>query len=127
MRLDNSAGERIIGITGGEDRALLRSNPSARTDAGITAEGDSMRCFPPPVLGKDPGHKAANLGVWGGAPIQEMVLLPRGRVTYVKIIGRQCGQRDLVLWTADFTDFFAAAIPPDELLLALLPDLSEVY
>jgi hypothetical protein len=73
IMLDNSVGESIIKVVGGEDRALLRSNPSARTDAGIAAGGYSVNCLPPPVRSNDPGHKAANLGVWGGAPIQKTV------------------------------------------------------
>jgi len=73
IMLDNSVGESIIEVVGGEDTALLRSNPSARTDAGIAAEGYSLKCLPPPVRSNDPGHKAANLGVWGGAPIQKTV------------------------------------------------------
>jgi len=73
IMLDNSVGESIIEVVGGEDKALLRSNPSARTDAGIAAEGYSLKCLPPPVRSNDPGHKAANLGVWGGAPIQKTV------------------------------------------------------
>jgi len=87
MSLDNLASERIIGITGGEDRALLRSNPSAHTDAGIKAEGSLISRFPPPASGKDPGHKAANLGVWGRAPCQEFRVFALGWVTYVKIAG----------------------------------------
>jgi hypothetical protein len=68
--LDTTVGERIIKTVGGEDRALLRSNPSARTDAGMAAEGYYVNRLPPPVRSNDPGHKALNLGVWGGAPIQ---------------------------------------------------------
>ena len=85
MSLDKLEGERIIGITGGEGRALLRSNPSAHTDAGIKAEGAFIGRFPPPASGIDPGHKAANLGVWGRAPCQKFRTLALGWVTYVKI------------------------------------------
>jgi len=85
MRLDKMTSERIIGITGEEDRALLRSNPSAHTDAGIKAESVAKGCFPPPASGKDPGPKAANLGVWGRAPCEEFRALALGWVTYVKI------------------------------------------
>jgi len=85
MILDNSATKSIIETAGGEDRALLRSNPSARTGAGITAEGTFISRFPPPASGIDPGHKAANLGVWGRAPCQKSRDLALRRVTYVKI------------------------------------------
>jgi hypothetical protein len=53
-------------VVGREDRALLRSNPSARSDAGTWA-GASARQG---LLSPSPcsGSEALNLGVWGRAP-----------------------------------------------------------
>ena len=55
-----------IGVVGREDRALLRSNPSVRSDAGTWAGASARRR----LLSSSPcsGSEALNLGVWGRAP-----------------------------------------------------------
>ena len=59
---------RTIADAGGEDRALLRSNPSAHAGAGTRA-GVCLHGSPPPSPTRS-GHKATNLGVCGRAPRQ---------------------------------------------------------
>jgi hypothetical protein len=67
--VDKVGGVRKIGVVGPEDRALLRSNPSAATDAGMGARGARRRAVPASSpAGQHPGRKAENLGVWGRAP-----------------------------------------------------------
>jgi len=51
---------------GGEDRALLRSNPSARSDAGTGTGAPSLMMLPSTPACS--GHKAPNLGGPGAAP-----------------------------------------------------------
>ena len=51
---------------GGEDRALLRSNPSARSDAGTGTGASSLTMLPSTPACS--GHKAPNLGGPGAAP-----------------------------------------------------------
>jgi len=70
---------RTIADAGGEDRALLRSNPSARAGAGTRA-GVCLHGSPPPSPTRS-GHKAINLGVRGRAPRQTS----RTGGTYVSI------------------------------------------
>ena len=70
MNLDIALSKITIGVVGPEDRALLRSNPSAAADAGMRAWGWSWTASTPrPEQGKHPGRKAINLGVWGRAPV----------------------------------------------------------
>jgi hypothetical protein len=67
--LDKAAQVRRIGAVGPEDRALLRSNPSAAADAGIGARERRRAVSAPRPLRGHPGGKAKNLGVWGRAPV----------------------------------------------------------
>jgi hypothetical protein len=74
MRLrpvDVRYGGRTIADAGGEDRALLRSNPSAHAGAGTRA-GVCLHSspLPSPTAPTRSGHKAITLGVWGRAPRQ---------------------------------------------------------
>ena len=66
--LDDRLRHRTIAIVGGEDRALLRSNPSARSDAG-TGTGVSPLARRPSTPTCS-GHKALNLGSPGAEPPQ---------------------------------------------------------
>jgi hypothetical protein len=59
---------RLTNFVGREDRALLRSNRSARTDAGTEAGRRLPTPSLPSPLGSCLGPKAINLGSWGGAP-----------------------------------------------------------
>ncbi len=69
--VDLGSGKRTMVSAGGEDTALLRSNRSARagagTRAGVCPSGSPL---PPRISPMRSGHKAINLGVWGGAPRQ---------------------------------------------------------
>ncbi len=66
--LDDRLHHRTIAIIGGEDRALLRSNPSARSDAGTEAGVRTTSGFPPTSTCS--GHQAQNLGGPGAEPPQ---------------------------------------------------------
>ena len=66
--VDSQGGAETMLYTGGEDRALLRSNPSAR--AGAEAWSGGCPTGRPPLSPTCSGHKASNLGVWGRAPRQ---------------------------------------------------------
>jgi len=73
---------RTMRCIGREDRALLRSNPSARPDAGTwTGASPTVPRLSPPqsVL----ATKRKTSGVWGQSPQRQ----PRRGVTYVKIGG----------------------------------------
>jgi hypothetical protein len=77
-------GSRTIADAGGEDRALLRSNPSAHAGAGTRAGVCLHSSLPPPPPSRS-GHKAINLGVWGRAPRQTS----RTGGTYVNIFEQE--------------------------------------
>jgi len=67
--VDSQRKVRTMDNTGGEDTALLRSNRSARAGAGTRAGVcRSGSLLPSPTTAMRSGHKAINLGVWGGAP-----------------------------------------------------------
>ncbi len=69
MKLDRTLDQVTIEPVGAEDRALLRSNPSAAADAGRRVRRCSWGvATPSPKRECHPGRKAINLGVWGGAP-----------------------------------------------------------
>ena len=62
MKLDMTPDKRRIEHVGLEDRALLRSNPSAAADAGMGAwRWSSDLATPSPKRGCHPGRKAINL------------------------------------------------------------------
>ena len=65
-----------------EDRALLRSNPSAAIDAGMRTRAGSGSCsMSRPKQGEHPGRKALNLGVWGSAPaLPQLTGVPFGNI-----------------------------------------------
>src|SRR3989442_282920 len=60
-----------IKLVGREDRALLRSNSSARADAGTDTGACSCICRLLVAIHICSGLKALNLGVWGKAPKQK--------------------------------------------------------
>lgn len=64
--LDDRLRHWTIALIGGEDRALLRSNPSARSDAGTEAGVRTTSGLPPTPTCS--GHKAQNLGGPGAEP-----------------------------------------------------------
>jgi hypothetical protein len=68
--VDSHRGTWTMANAGGEDTALLRSNRSARAGAGTQA-GVCLHSSPLPSPMRS-GHKAINLGVWGGAPRQHV-------------------------------------------------------
>ena len=74
MKLDRMIHKCRIEPVGPEDRALLRSNPSAAADAGMGAWRRSRQwssdlvVMPFPKRECHPGRKAVNLRDWGGAP-----------------------------------------------------------
>ena len=66
MKLDMAPDKSRIEPVGAEDRAMLRSNPSAAADAGMGAWRWSSRwswelAAPSPKRGCHPGRKAINL------------------------------------------------------------------
>lgn len=71
--VDSQRKVRTMDNAGGEDTALLRSNRSAHagagTRAGVCLSGSLL---PSSMTTKRSGHKAINLGVWGGAPRQHL-------------------------------------------------------
>ena len=86
-QLDIGGSRSTIGRVGREDRAMLRSNPSAAADAGRGTWGGSWTvCTSRPRRGEHPGRKAINLGVWGRAPAPPQ---PTG-VPYGKILRGFC-------------------------------------
>jgi len=67
--LDTSRGWSKIRAVGAEDRALLRSNPSAAADAGMRAPARRNSLSASRLSAANhPGRKAPNLGVWARAP-----------------------------------------------------------
>jgi hypothetical protein len=67
----DGAGEGgIMVLVGGEDRALLRSNPSAHVNLGTWWGASPCGRLPP--SNHVPRKKAINLGVWGKAPTPQM-------------------------------------------------------
>ena len=91
MKLDRALDKRRIEHVGAEDRALLRSNPSAAADAGMRAWRWSWRWSSdlamPSKRACHPGRKAINLRDWGGAPAPRN---PRNTLTGVPY-GNICG------------------------------------
>jgi hypothetical protein len=70
--LDKTPAVIKIELVGGEDRALLRSNPSARADAGKGAlAGFRSRPASRPKRTNHPGRKALNRRAWGSAPASD--------------------------------------------------------
>ncbi len=70
VRVDDRRRCRRIAAIGGEDRALLRSNPSARSDAGTGAGVQTTSRLPPTPTCSGP--KAQNLGGPGAEPPQRL-------------------------------------------------------
>ena len=70
VRVDDRRRCRRIAAIGGEDRALLRSNPSARSDAGTGAGVQTTSRLPPTPTCS--GGKAQNLGGPGAEPPQRL-------------------------------------------------------
>ena len=69
MELDRVFHKCRIEHVGPEDRALLRSNPSAAVDAGMRAWRWSWDLATSCTNQRShPGRKAINLGVWSRAP-----------------------------------------------------------
>ena len=64
--VDPHARLRTIKQVGREDRATLRSDPSARTDAGM--HNGAFQAGTPHLLNVHIGHKAINLGASNNAP-----------------------------------------------------------
>ena len=82
--LDDRRRGRTMVIIGGEDRALLRSNPSARSDAGTEAGVQTTSELPPTPTCS--GRKAQNLGGPGAEPPQR--LQPRAVCHLARSSGR---------------------------------------
>ena len=81
-------------VVGREDRALLRSNPSARADAGTWAGASARRR----LLLSSPcsGSEAINLGVWGRAPTPRRGVSSPTGLPYGNIVGA----RNILRFTA---------------------------
>ncbi len=76
--IDRAAGGRKMESIGREDRALLRSNPSARSDAGTWAGASRQGQLLPPlhVL----ALKAKNLGAGGSCEGSPRTDVPYGKI-----------------------------------------------
>jgi hypothetical protein len=83
--LDKPGEVRRIGAVGPEDRALLRSNPSAAADAGIGARERRRTVSASRPLRGYPGGEAKNLGVWGRAPVAHRHAKPPSGVPFGNI------------------------------------------
>ena len=99
MKLDMGPDKRRIEHAGSEDRAMLRSNPSAAADAGMGAWRWSSRwswglATPSPKRGCHPGRKAINLS---RLPSNTPSGVPYGKISRgvganrpVRLRGEQC-------------------------------------
>ena len=97
--LDRSVKAVRIRHVDAEDRALLRSNPSAAIDAGMRTQASSgSSSLSRAKQGGHPGRKALNLGVWGSAPgLPQLTGVPFGNIEGVRgrhTIELQAGRAD---------------------------------
>ena len=69
--LDKASRWITMKSAGPEDRALLRSNPSAAAGVGMrTSAAPTSPPMSPLSQARHPDCKAKNLGVWGRAPVR---------------------------------------------------------
>jgi len=68
--LDKASRWITMKSAGPEDRALLRSNPSAAAGVGMRSSAAPTSTMSPLSQARHPDRKAKNLGVWGRAPVR---------------------------------------------------------